>query len=177
MELLTFGHGTASRDEITRLLHEAGVTSVVDVRSAPGSRRNPQFARGELEQWLPDAGIGYRGDKRLGGFRKPPEESPDLVLRNDSFRAYAAHMRTREFTDGVDDLLDELSRGQVAVMCSESVWWRCHRRMISDFVRLVHGIPVEHLMHEGRRHEHGAIDGARVRDDGHLVYDGGQMAL
>ncbi|MHA6800139.1 DUF488 domain-containing protein [Bounagaea algeriensis] len=177
MELLTFGHGTASEDEITALLHGAGVRSVLDVRSAPGSRRNPQFARGELQRWLPESGISYRWDKRLGGFRKLPNDSPDWVLRNDAFRAYAAHMRTREFTDGVDELLDELARTQVAVMCSESLWWRCHRRMISDFVQLVREVPVAHLTHRGERDEHEPIDGVRVNDDGCLVYDAGQSML
>lgn len=177
MELLTFGHGTASEDEVVALLRGAGVESVVDVRSAPGSRRNPQFARSELERWLPEAGIGYRWDKRLGGFRRLPDDSPDVACRNDAFRAYAAHMRTREFTDGVSELLDEASGVQHAVMCSESLWWRCHRRMISDFVRLVRGVPVRHLTHRGELDEHRPMDGVRVRDDGHLVYDAGQPTL
>ncbi len=177
MELLTFGHGTASEAEITTLLHEAGVRSVLDVRSAPGSRRNPHFARGELQRWLPESGISYRWDKRLGGFRKLPNESPDWVLRNDAFRAYAAHMRTREFTEAISEMLDELGRTQVAVMCSESLWWRCHRRMISDFAQLARGVRVAHLTHRGGRDEHEPIDGVRVADDGYLVYDAGQPKL
>lgn len=177
MRLLTVGHGTVSLEELAELLGRAGVAAVTDVRSAPGSRRNPQFARGELENSLPQRGIGYRWDKRLGGFRSLAEDSPDWVWQHRSFRAYAGHMRTDEFRDGVADLLAELRERPGAVMCSESLWWRCHRRMIADHVQLVHGITVEHLMHDGRTTEHRPIDGVRLRDDGLLVYDAGQQRL
>lgn len=173
--ILTFGHGTASRDGIVELLRGAGATVVVDVRSAPGSRRNPHVARSEIRRWLPEAGIDYRWERRLGGFRELPEDSPDVAWRNDSFRAYAAHMRTTEFTAAVDELLSD--PGQPAVMCSESVWWRCHRRMISDFLLVARRTPVHHLMHDGRVQEHEPLPEVRLRDDGLLVYDGGQNSL
>ncbi|MDR7300204.1 DUF488 domain-containing protein [Haloactinomyces albus] len=176
MRLLTVGHGTASLEEFAELLGQAGVALVVDVRSAPGSRRNPQFARSELERSLPARGIEYRWDKRLGGFRKLAEDSPDRVWRHRAFRAYAGHMRTAEFRAGIEDLLAGTGEGHPgAVMCSESVWWRCHRRMIADYARLVHGITVEHLMHDGRLTEHPPLEGARLREDGLLVYDAGQQ--
>lgn len=175
MGVLTFGHGTASQNLIIDLLRTAGVELVVDVRTAAGSRRNPHVARRELERWLPDHGIGYRWDKRLGGFRRPPADSPDVFWREPMFRGYAAHMRTAEFGAAVDELLRE-DRTQ-AVMCSESVWWRCHRRLIADFLTLVKGVPVRHLMHDGRLVPHDPPPGARVRDDGLLVYDGGQEPL
>jgi len=175
MRVFTFGHGTASQDEIAALLRGAGVELVVDVRTAPGSRRNPHVARRELERWLPEHGIGYRWDKRLGGFRRPPADSPDVFWREEMFRGYAAHMRDPEFLAAVDDLLRE-SRDQ-AVMCSESVWWRCHRRMVADFLVLARDVPVDHLMHDGRLTPHEPTAGARPRDDGLLVYDGGQEPL
>jgi uncharacterized protein (DUF488 family) len=175
MRMRTFGHGTASRDELADLLRGAGVERVVDVRTAPGSRRNPHVSRLELERWLPEEGIGYRWDKRLGGFRRPPPDSPDVFWREEMFRGYAAHMRTPEFGAAVGELL----RGEhdQAVMCSESVWWRCHRRMIADFLLLAREVPVDHLMHDGRLTRHEPTPGARVRDDGLLVYDGGQEPL
>src|SRR5437879_3471205 len=112
MRLLTFGHGTASKDRIVALLRTAGVALVVDVRTAPGSRRNPHVARDELARWLPEHGIGYRWDKRLGGFRRPPADSPDVFWREEMFRGYAAHMRTAEFGSAVDEVLRE-DRDQV----------------------------------------------------------------
>lgn len=175
--LVTFGHGTAGIEEITSLLRDAGVVSLVDVRTAPGSRRNPDVVRMELERSLPERGIGYRWEKRLGGFRKVPPDSPDVVWRNDAFRGYAAHMRTGTFRDAIDELLAEAAERRTAVMCSESVWWRCHRRMIADFVQLARDVPVRHLMHDGRLDDHHFSAGVRLRDDGLLVYDGGQQQL
>jgi uncharacterized protein (DUF488 family) len=175
MVVRTFGHGTASREVIGELLQGAGVDSLIDVRTAPGSRRNPHVARAELERWLPGYGIAYRWDRRLGGFRKPPPDSPDVFWREEMFRGYAAHMRTHEFSAAVDELLS--GGGERAVMCSESVWWRCHRRLIADFLVLVRGVDVEHLMHDGRCVTHEPTQGVRVRDDGLLVYDGGQQTL
>ena len=177
MTLLTYGHGTDSSERTIATLRAAGVSSVVDIRTAPGSRRNPQFARAELERWLPEAGIGYRWDKRLGGFRRPGPGNPDVAWREDMFRGYAEHMRTAEFTAAIDDVLDEAARRQVTVMCSESVWWRCHRRLVADFAVTARGVEVRHLMHDGRLEEHRPSDGLRLRDDGLLVYDSGQAPL
>jgi uncharacterized protein (DUF488 family) len=171
----TFGHGTASQEEIIGLLRGAGVGRVVDVRTAPGSRRNPHVSRASLEDWLPAHGIAYRWDKRLGGFRRPPPDSPDIFWRQEMFRGYAAHMRGSEFAEAIADLLTY--SGEQTVMCSESVWWRCHRRMIADFLVLVREVPVDHLMHDGRLVRHEPTPGARLRDDGLIVYDGGQEPL
>jgi uncharacterized protein (DUF488 family) len=175
MRLLTFGHGTASQEEIAGLLRGAGVELLVDVRTAPGSRRNPHVSRTELARWLPEHQVAYRWDQRLGGFRRPPPDSPDVFWRQEMFRGYAAHTRTPEFTAAIDELLE--FGGTQTVMCSESVWWRCHRRLIADFVTLVRGVEVEHLMHDGRLVRHEPPPGARLREDGLLVYDGGQEPL
>jgi uncharacterized protein (DUF488 family) len=103
--LLTVGHGTASEDELGDRLAGADLAALVDVRTAPGSRRLPHVGRDRLASWLPAYGISYRWDKRLGGFRKLPDDSPDVVWRNDSFRAYAAWMREPEFLAAMGELL------------------------------------------------------------------------
>jgi len=175
--LLTFGHGTASAEEMTSLLRGACVTALVDVRTAPGSRRHPHVARAELERWLPEAGISYRWEKRLGGFRRPEPDSPDVAWREDMFRGYAEHMRTGEFLAAVDELLAQARLDSTAVMCAESLWWRCHRRLLADFVSAARGEPVRHLLHDGRLEEHRLSPGLRLRDDGLLVYDAGQPPL
>jgi uncharacterized protein (DUF488 family) len=177
MPLITFGHGTACEDRIAELLLSAGVSALVDVRTAPGSRRNPQVARAELERWLPGHGISYRWEKRLGGFRRPAPDSPDVAWREDAFRGYAGHMRRPEFLAAIDEVLAQAACRRLAVMCSESVWWRCHRRLIADFAEIARGVPVRHLMHDGRLAAHRRSPGVRLRADGLLVYDGGQEQL
>lgn len=133
MPSFTFGHGTADRDRLVELIRTAGIRALVDVRTAPDSRRNPDVARDEMARWLPKHGIGYRWEQRLGGWRKPPPDSPDTGLRNRSLARYAAHMRTPDFLNAVREVLDGAGERSTTVFCSESVWWRCHRRMIADF--------------------------------------------
>jgi uncharacterized protein (DUF488 family) len=175
--LLTFGHGTATAERMTELLRGADVAVLVDVRIAPGSRRHPYVARAELERWLPEAGIAYRWDKRLGGFRKAAPDSPDTVWREDMFRGYAAHMRTEGFQAAMDEALTQAGTDRTVVMCAESLWWRCHRRLLADFAVASRGVPVRHLLHDGRIEEHRLSPGLRRRDDGLLVYDAGQASL
>src|ERR1700678_143785 len=175
--LLTFGHGTATAERMTELLTNAGVVVLVDIRTAPGSRRQPQVARAELERWLPEAGIAYRWEKRLGGFRKAPPNSPDVVWREDMYRGYAAHMRTGDFLAATDEVLAQASADATAVMCSESLWWHCHRRLFADFVSAVREVTVRNLPHDARLEQHRLSPGLRRRDDGLLVYDAGQPML
>jgi uncharacterized protein (DUF488 family) len=175
--LLTYGHGTESADRSVAILAGADVASLVDIRTAPGSRRNPQFVRVAMEEWLPEAGIAYRWEKRLGGFRKPGPGNPDVAWREDMFRGYAEYMRSADFRAAIDAVLTEAESRQVTVMCSESLWWRCHRRLLADFVSVACGIEVRHLMHDGRTEAHRPSDGLRLREDGLLVYDGGQDTL
>jgi uncharacterized protein (DUF488 family) len=175
--LLTYGHGTESAERTVATLAGAGIASLVDIRTAPGSRRNPQFARTAMEDWLPEAGIAYRWEKRLGGFRRPSAGNPDVAWRESMFRGYAEYMRSADFRAAVDGVLAEAGERQVAVMCSESVWWRCHRRLVADFVSVARGVEVRHLMHDGRVEPHGPSPGLRLRDDGLLVYDAGQPTL
>jgi uncharacterized protein (DUF488 family) len=181
--LLTYGHGTQSAERTLATLQTAAVSSIVDIRIAPGSKRHPQFARASLERWLPEAGIAYRWEKRLGGFRKPSPGNPDVTWREEMYRGYAEHMRTAEFGAAIDPVIAEAAAAAdadgpfVAVMCSESLWWHCHRRLLADFVAVAREVGVRHLMHDGRVEEHRPSPGVRLTDEGLLVYDGGLATL
>jgi uncharacterized protein (DUF488 family) len=155
--LLTFGHGTARPAELVTLMRNASVEQVVDIRRFPGSRRSPWLSNDAMGSWLAEAGVDYLWEQRLGGRRRIPAGQGDDVdgwWRVAAFRAYAAHMRTEEFRDGLDVLLERMDHAPTAIMCSESPWWRCHRRLVSDAVLLLHGKPVSHLGHDGRLTEH-----------------------
>ena len=165
----TVGHGTLPAEAFASLLEDAHIGRVVDVRSFPGSRHNPQFGREEMERWAPIAGLGYVWMRDLGGRRRPVAGSKHVALRHDAFRAYADYMETPAFLAGVDELLVLADSESTAVMCSESVWWRCHRRLLADHLVLVRGINVVHLMHDGRLTSHVPTDGVRLAD-GALVY-------
>jgi uncharacterized protein (DUF488 family) len=172
--LWTVGHGTLDGPGVAQLVAGVPIAALVDVRRYPGSRRNPGVARDALAVTLPEHGITYRWDERLGGRRSRPRESPDTALRHPAFAGYAAHMRTPAFTAAVAELLD--SDVPAAVLCSESVWWRCHRRLLGDHLVLVHDVAVTHLMHDGRHQAHRLTDGVRRAGD-ELVYDAGQQPL
>jgi uncharacterized protein (DUF488 family) len=173
MALLTVGHGPQGREALGDRLTGAGVDVVVDVRRFPGSRNNPDVARAALEVWLPARDIGYRWDERLGGRRRlaPGEPVEDGWWTVAQFAAYAAHTRTSEFAVALDDVLAGAATATLAVMCSESVWWRCHRRLIADVASLTRGLEVRHLMHTGQPVAHRPAAGARVRHDGLVVWD------
>jgi uncharacterized protein (DUF488 family) len=172
--LLTVGHGPQDSTALGVRLTGAGVERLVDVRRFPGSRNNPDVSREALEEWLPAAGIGYRWDRRLGGRRTLPAGEPveDGWWTVAQFAAYAAHTRTPEFTAALDEVLAEAATATVAVMCSESVWWRCHRRLIADVAVLGRGVPVAHLMPDGRLTPHRPSEGAVVDPDGAVRWPG-----
>lgn len=174
--LLTVGHGTATQEELLSLLRSAEVDTIVDVRRFPGSRRHPHVARDRLQQWLPDAGVAYRWEERLGGRRRPRKDSAHTGLRNISFQAYADHMETDGFADAIAEVLAGAEREMTAIMCSESLWWRCHRRLIADHVTLLTDIDLRHLAHDGRLFEHVPTDVVRV-DVHRLIYDGREPPL
>jgi uncharacterized protein (DUF488 family) len=165
------GHGTASPDELLDRLALGEVRLVVDVRTAPGSRRHPHLARDRLADWLPAAGLGYRWEPRLGGFRRPAPDSPDTLWRHGSFRGYAGHLRTDEAQLALVALATDARTQPTAFLCSETVWWRCHRRLVADALVLLHGLPVAHLL-PGRVTPHRPTPGVR-RDGGWLFYDAG----
>ena len=176
MELLTVGHGTLSEEQLGGLLAGTGVEKLVDVRRAPGSRRHPHFARASLQEWVPRRGVAYSWEPRLGGWRKPSPDSPNTALRNDSFRGYADYMRTAAFWQALDEVLLTAAASRTAVMCSEAVYWRCHRRLISDAAELVRGVTILHLGHDGRLSPHRLTEGVRA-EGGMLVYDGGAPSM
>jgi len=143
----------------------------VDVRTAPGSRRNPQFNRADMGLWLPEAGISYRWEPRLGGFRRPRDGSPNLALAHPSFRGYADYMLTEEFRSALGQVLEDARREPTAVMCAETLWWRCHRRLIADAATLAFEADVAHLAPGGKRGPHRLTEGARLAADGQVIYD------
>ncbi|SET36358.1 DUF488 family protein [Geodermatophilus poikilotrophus] len=168
MPLLTVGHGPEDRTRLGARLTGAGVGLVVDVRRFPGSRSNPDVRRDALADWLPAAGVGYRWDGRLGGRRRLPADAPvaDGWWTVAQFAAYAEHTRTPEFAAALDEVLAEAATATVAVMCSESVWWRCHRRLVADVAVRGRGVPVHHLMPDGRLAGHRPSEGAVPGADG-----------
>ena len=172
MAIHTVGHGTLPAEEFATLLQAAALETVVDIRSYPGSRHNPQYNREAMETWLADADLGYAWQRELGGRRPAHPESRHSALRNDAFRGYADHMETEGFVAGVDRLVAASESAATVVMCSESVWWRCHRRLLADHLVLIRGIDVVHLMHDGRRTPHAITEGAR-READQVVYDVG----
>jgi uncharacterized protein (DUF488 family) len=163
------GHGARPLTAFLELLKGAGVELVADVRTAPGSRRHPHFGRGPLEETLRAEGIDYVWRPDLGGWRRARPDSRHTALRADAFRGYADHMETDVFRGALAWLVEQGAARRTAFMCSESVWWRCHRQLIADAL-LAAGHDVRHLMDGGRIEPHGLSPAARVHDGG-LVYD------
>ncbi|HEY7070222.1 MAG TPA: DUF488 domain-containing protein [Acidimicrobiales bacterium] len=170
--MLTIGHGTLSAPEFADLLDRAGVRSLVDIRAFPGSRRHPHMSREAMASWVPEAGVAYGWEPRLGGRRRPASDSPNVALRNLAFRAYADHMATDEFRAGLAEVLATAETSRTAIMCAETLWWRCHRRLVSDAAALLAGAEVLHVMHDGGLTPHVLTDGVR-RSGTTLVYDVG----
>jgi len=167
MTVYSIGHSTRPLDEFLGLLRAHGVTHVVDTRTVPRSRRNPQYNREALPEALRPAGIGYAHVPGLGGLRRPRRDSVNTAWRNAGFRGYADHMQTPEFAESLETLIALAARAQVAVMCAEAVPWRCHRSLIADALT-VRQVPVEHIL-DGGRHRHRLTPWARV-DGVRLTY-------
>jgi uncharacterized protein (DUF488 family) len=170
--VFTIGHSTRTIAAFGALLGEAEVRVVVDVRSIPRSRTNPQFNIDSLPGSLAGFGVGYRHMPDLGGRRHRPRgapPSPNSFWRNESFRSYADYAGTEEFSAGLDRLRDLAHRSRCAVMCSEALWWRCHRRIISDYL-LAQGVEVLHIMGPGKIEPAVLTPNARRLAGGALVY-------
>jgi uncharacterized protein (DUF488 family) len=151
--VLTIGHSTRTIEEFISILKAHGVTCVIDVRTVPGSRHNPQFNREALPASLKPAGIAYLHLAGLGGLRKPRADSLNTAWKNASFRGFADYMQTAEFEQSLGSLIELAQSERVALMCSEAVPWRCHRSLIADAL-VARGIPTEHIMSETRRNPH-----------------------
>jgi len=152
------------------MLNSFEIKVLVDVRSFPGSRRYPQFNKENLQACLAEAGIEYQHQPALGGRRRMRPDSTNLAWRNESFRGYADYMETPGFLQGIEQLLEVARLRRTAIMCSEAVWWRCHRSMISDYLK-AHGHEVIHVMAVGKSEEHPYTSAARIVD-GELSYRG-----
>ncbi len=164
------GHSTRGLDELIGLLHEHHVTLLADVRTAPGSRRFPHFARATLSEALPERGIEYVHLPELGGLRRPRPDSPNTGWRNESFRGFADHMASDEFRAALGRLVELGRQGGVAVMCAEAVPWRCHRSLIADAL-LVRGVEVTHIIGPGRTQAATLTPFARVEGE-RITYPG-----
>lgn len=169
--IYTVGHSTRSLEELIGLLREADVAILADIRSYPGSRRYPHFNREPLGAAIEQSGRRYVWLKALGGRRRSPAdaESPNGAWRHPAFRAYADYMMTPAFRQGIAALGQLAQEGRTAIMCSEAVYWRCHRRLVSDWL-VAHGTPVLHIMGPGALRPHEVTPEAVVRPDGLLVY-------
>lgn len=169
------GHGARTLAEFLALLRENDIRTLADIRSFPGSRRHPHFGREVLASALSTAGIAYVHFRGLGGRRREQGISRHTALRVGGFRAYADHMKSDEFGSDYARLRQLASQTLSAYMCAESLWWRCHRRLLSD--RLVaDGWEVTHILGPGKTEPHRLWDAARV-EDGRLVYDAGTLGF
>lgn len=170
--IFTIGHSTHPIEEFIRLLRGPGIELLVDVRSVPRSRRNPQFNIETLPGLLAAAGIGHRHIKALGGLRHRPAGSPPSangLWENEAFRNYADYAATADFSAGFRELLALSEERRTAIMCAEALWWRCHRRLIADRL-LAAGRPVAHVLPDGRIEAARLTQGAVVGGNGQLTY-------
>jgi uncharacterized protein (DUF488 family) len=159
--IFTIGHSTRPIEEFVELLRANGVAQLIDVRSVPRSRMNPQYNRDTLPNSLAPAGIDYLHMPELGGLRHPRPDSPNGAWRNDSFRGYADYMQTPEFAAAVEKLIELGQDKQTAIMCAEAVPWRCHRSLVSDALK-ARGVEVEDIISGRGRQPHKFTPFARV---------------
>ena len=171
--IYTMGHSTHPIDEFISMLQSFSISIVADIRNYPGSRRYPHFNEEDLEHSLKENGIGYVHMKELGGRRKPLPNSVNTNWRNDAFRGYADYMQTEDFKNAMIKLEDLAMKEPTAYMCSEAVWWRCHRALVSDYLK-VRGWRVMHVMGADKIQEHPYTSAAKVID-GNLRYDSAQL--
>lgn len=175
----TIGHSTRTVDEFATLLRAGEVTLVVDVRTVPRSRHNPQYNEDTLQAALAAHGIGYEYLKALGGLRpKSKTVKPEVngFWENDSFHNYADYALTPAFRDGLNHLIALGETQRCAIMCAEAVWWRCHRRIVADYL-LAGGHEVFHLMDGGKIEEARLTEAAQPQQDGTITYPAAQGKL
>lgn len=169
LRIWTIGHSTRPIDSFVSLLGQNGIKAVADVRLYPGSKRYPHFGKEPLIHSLGEAGISYLHFPELGGRRKPQPDSKNTVWRNEAFRGYADYMETQEFNTAIERLAQFAQQaGPVAIMCAEAVWWRCHRSLISDYLK-AQGMEVLHILDTNKTEAHPFTSAARVVN-GELSY-------
>jgi len=164
----TIGHSTRTLEAFIQMLQSFAITQLVDVRHFPGSRKYPHFNKDSLQKSLAQNNINYTHIEALGGRRKPAPNSPNTAWRNAAFQGYADYMETDAFKEGFQQLEDLALQNNTAYMCSEAVWWRCHRSMISDLLK-AKGWNVQHIMETGKAKEHPFTAPAKVVN-GQLLY-------
>lgn len=169
MNVWTVGHSTKGIDEFLGLLTAYGIEALADVRRYPASRKFPHFNREQLSAALEGAGIEYLPLPELGGRRRPLPDSRNTVWRSDSFRGYADYMDSDDFRSGVGRLLDSARTKRTAVMCSEVLWWRCHRALLADYLK-AGGANVVHILGPEKSAEHPYTSAARIVN-GKLSYE------
>lgn len=174
-EIYTVGHSTHDIESFCAILANHEIRLLADVRRFPGSRRNPQFNKASIEKALAKEGIFLLHLAGLGGHRKPGEKSANTGWDVDAFQGYADHMGTQEFQDALSELTQEASRRRAAVMCAEGLWWKCHRRLLSDALA-ARGWNVRHIMPNGEISDHRLTDFA-VLDGEDLFYPPAQPTL
>jgi uncharacterized protein (DUF488 family) len=175
MTVYTIGHSTRPVEATIAMLRAHGVARLVDIRTIPGSRRNPQYGRAALARALEAAGIAYEHRPGLGGLRRPRPDSPNAAWRNASFRGYADYMQTDAFRAALAALLESAARETIAVMCAEALPWRCHRSLLADAL-LARGVDVRHIMGETEAKPHALTPFGRVLPGGAIIYDGAPAA-
>lgn len=170
--IYTIGHSTHPIEVFIAMLRSFGIRQAVDIRGLPGSNKYPQYNQESLRESLAAAGITYLYIAALGGRRRVHRDSHNTRWRNASFRAYADYMETDDFARGIAELIAVAEREPTAYFCAEAVWWRCHRSLVSDYLK-VHGWRVMHIMGVGRAEEHPYTSAARVVDGQVRYYDPG----
>lgn len=174
--IFTIGHSTHPIETFLELLRLHQIALLADVRSFPSSRRWPQFNQSELRASVQAAGIAYQWMKALGGRRRSTRtDSPHTAWEHPAFRSYADYADTGEFAAGLEALIETALLSLTAIMCSEGLWWRCHRRIVSDHL-VLRGWEVRHIMPDGKLAAHSPPDFATI-ENGRIVYDGGQSKL
>jgi uncharacterized protein (DUF488 family) len=179
LTLFTIGHSTRTIAEFVTMLRQVTVDWVIDVRSIPRSRTNPQFNSASLSGSLLDAGITYRHSPALGGRRhrsRGATPSPNTWWRNESFRNYADYAATEAFSAGFEELRALIREHCCAIMCAEAVWWRCHRRIVTEYL-IAAGFAVEHIFDEKKREPAKLTPGAVIRPGGTILYEGNEPRL
>lgn len=168
--IYTIGHSTHTAEAFLRLLQAHDIGQLADIRAIPQSRRHPHFSKQALSAFLPLHGIAYQHFPDLGGRRRPRPDSTNTAWRVDGFRGYADYMETQPFRTAVDSLLHFASRANTTVMCAESVWWQCHRRLLADAL-VVRGVDVRHILSAAAPKPHELSEFARI-EAGSVTYPG-----
>jgi uncharacterized protein (DUF488 family) len=166
--IFTIGHSTRSLEDFIKILQSFNIGYLIDIRRFPGSRRHPDFNKEYLATALPKSGINYVHTEALGGRRKPQPESKNERWQNEAFRGYADYMETAEFREAISALQSTALEQPAAYMCSEALWWQCHRSLVSDYLK-AKGWKVMHIMSAGKAEEHPYTSPARIRN-GQLYY-------